>query len=420
MKEVKELKIAQRVEKHIIRESSESYRLLKEFCKRANNLYNHANYLVKKELDAHKKWLRYGELNKILKIDEEFPDYRMMPSSHAAQQTLKLLDKNWASYFKALKEWEKDRSKFLGKPKSPKYKKKGGESILIMTNQVVKLEDGKIFFPKTFRGFTLTTKIGEKTNLVSLQQIRFIPKPNHIVIEVVYKVVVPELKPDNCRYMSLDLGLNNLVAATNNVGERPFIVNGRVVKSINQYYNKKVGHFQGIAKLLNGRYRTRQIEKITFWRNQKIENYMHKASRYIVDWAVKNDISKIVIGYNKEWKQEINLRKKTNQNFVYIPFYTLVEKIMYKAEDVGIEVILTEESYTSGTSFLDNEPPTKEFYNKKRRIKRGLFKSSSGQLINSDVNGSLQILKKVFPNAYENGLWDSGCVTQPVKVSLAA
>ena len=413
------MKTAQRVERHIIKESCGSYRLLKEFCKRANNLYNHANYLVKKELDENKKWLRYEELDKLLKKDQEFPDYKMMPTAQVAQQTLKLLDKNWISYFKSLKEWEKDKSKFLGKPKSPKYKKKGGESILILTNQVVKLKNGKIFFPKTFQGFTLTTKIEEKPDFVSLQQVRFVPKPNHIVIEVVYKVTVLELMPDNGRYMSIDLGLNNLVAATNNVGEKPFIVNGRVIKSINQYYNKKIGHFQGIAKLLNGRYRTRQIEKITFWRNQKIENYLHKASHFIVGWAVKNDISKIVIGYNDGWKQRVNLRRKTNQNFVGIPLFKLIEKIMYKAEDVGIEVILTEESYTSGTSFLDNEPPTKEFYNKKRRIKRGLFKTNLGQLINSDINGSLQIMKKVFPNV-SNQLWDSGCVMQPVKVSFAA
>ena len=312
----------------------------------------------------------------------------------------------------------KDKSKFLGKPKFPNYRKKGGKSILLLTNQNVRLRDDKLLFPKVFNGFSVTTKITEHMKFVSFQQVRFLPKPNHIVVEVVYNVMIPELKPDNGRYVSIDLGLNSLVAATNNVGERPFIVNGRVIKSINQYYNKKISHFQGIAKLLNDRYRTRQIENITFWRNQKIENYMHKASCYIVDWAVKNDISKIVVGYNKEWKQEINLRKKTNQNFVYIPFYTLVEKIIYKAEDAGIEVILTEESYTSGTSSLDNEPPTKEFYNKKRRVKRGLFKTNSGQLINSDINGSLQIMKKVFPNAF--GLWDSGCVMQPVKVSFAA
>ena len=114
------------------------------------------------------------------------------------------------------------------------------------------------------------------------------------------------------------------------------------------------------------------------------------------------------------------MSKKVNQKFVGLPFLMLIEKIKYKAEDVGIEVILTEESYTSGTSFLDNEPPTKEFYNKERRVKRGLFKSNDGKLINADVNGSLQILKKVFPNAYENGLWDSGCVMQPVKVGFAA
>ena len=359
-------------------------------------------------------------MNKILKDDIEFPDYREMPTAQSAQQILRLLDKNWTSFFKSIKGWKRNKSKFLGKPKLPKYKKKDGRMMLILTNQNVKLKDNLLIFPKVFKGFSINTKVTEIPNLVSFQQVRILPKSTHIVVEVVYKVEVADLKPDNGRYLSIDLGIDNLAAVTNNFGESPILVNGKGLKSINQYYNKVMGKLQGISMVLNKSYRTRQMDRVTTWRNLKIEDYMHKASRMILDFAVKNNTSKIVIGYNQGWKQESNLSKKVNQKFVGLPFLMLIEKIKYKAEDVGIEVILTEESYTSGTSFIDGELPTKENYNKKRRVKRGLFRSNDGKLINADVNGSLQILKKVFPNAYENGLWDSGCVMQPVKVSFAA
>ena len=412
--------IVQRVERHIVRQSDKFFKMLDDFCFKSKNLYNHANYLVRKEFVENGKWLRYQDLNRILKSDAEFPDYREMPTAQSAQQILRLLDKNWTSFFKSIKEWKGDKSKFLGKPKLPKYKKKDGRMMLILTNQNVKLKDNLLVFPKVFKGFSVKTKITELSNLVSFQQVRILPKSTHIVVEVVYKVEVADLKPDNGRYLSIDLGINNLAAVTNNFGGSPILVNGKGLKSINQYYNKVMHKLQSISMLFNKFYRTRQMDRVTTWRNLKVEDYMHKASRMILDFAVKNNTSKIVIGYNQGWKQESNLSKKVNQKFVGLPFLMLIEKIQYKAEDVGIEVIMTEESYTSGTSFLDGELPTKENYNKKRRVKRGLFKSNDGKLINADVNGSLQILKKVFPNAYENGLWDSGCVMQPVKVSFAA
>lgn len=139
---------------------------------------------------------------------------------------------------------------------------------------------------------------------------------------------------------------------------------------------------------------------LTVKRNNKIKNYMHKASKMVMDYCVENNIDTIITGNNPEWKQNSTMRKKVNQTFVQIPYENFINMVQYKAEDIGIKVILTNESYTSGTSFLDNELPCKQNYNKSRRVKRGLFKSNSGKLINSDVNGSLQIIKKVIPNAF--------------------
>ena len=409
---------AQRVERHVIRESSPFYGLLDYYCFMAKNLYNHANYIVRQKFLESRNWVRYRELNDVLMNDKEFPDYREMPTAQSAQQTLKLLDKNWESFFKAIKVWKKDKSKFLGKPELPKYKKKDGRSLLMLTNQNVKLTGGVLSFPKKFKGFTLKTRIEENKRFISFQMVRFLPKPNHIIVEVVYKVEVPDLLEDNGIYMSMDLGVNNLVAVTNNFGGKPIIVNGRVVKSINQFYNKKISHYRSIANTVNDRYYTRRMNRITTWRNRKIEGYMHKTSQYLIAYALQHNVSKIGIGYNDGWKQEAEMGRKNNQTFVNIPFLKFIEKLQYKAEDVGIEIILTEESYTSGTSFLDGESPTEENYDKRRRKCRGLFRTNEGMLVNSDVNGSLQISKKAFPNA-DPRLWDSGCVLQPIKISFA-
>lgn len=156
-----------------------------------------------------------------------------------------------------------------------------------------------------------------------------------------------------------------------------------------------------------------RMDRLTEKRNAKIDDYLHKASRYIINYCLKHNVHTIVIGKNKEWKQNINLSKRVNQNFVQIPFARLIEMIQYKAEEYGIAVIVTEESYTSGTSFIDNEEPVKENYNKKRRIHRGMFVSDCGIQINADLNGAYQILKKVFPIK-----WDRGCVLHPFVVNV--
>lgn len=410
--------IVQRSEQHIIKKSNRYYPMLDDFCFKSKNLYNHAMYTVRKEFIFSGKWIRYQDLDRLLKLDMDYPDYRNMPTAQSAQQLLKVLDNTWKSFFKSIKDCSKHRDKYLGRPNLPKYLKKSSRTVLILTNQNVRLVGDILMFPKTFNGLTLNPQCIYKDNFKLIQQVRFVPKSNHIIAEVIYNVEIPdEVISDNGRYMSIDLGIDNLATIAYNFGESPVIINGKGLKSINQYYNKYLAYYQSIAKMHNGLHQTNRISRLTTKRNRKISDGIHKISRYIINEAIRNNACTIIIGYNKEWKQLSEMPKQINQKFVQMPFSQLIQRIEYKAQEVGIKVIQTEESYTSGTSFLDREVPIKEFYNKHRRIHRGLFKSNAGKLINSDVNGSLQIMKKVFPDAYGSyGI--EGVVLHPVKVNV--
>ncbi len=399
-----------RVERHIIKPNHKHYNLLNEFCYKSKNLYNYANYIIRQEFIKNGNWIRYNNLDKILKQEGNNFDYKNMPLASCSQQCLKLLDKNWKSFFQSIKDYNQNPSKYLGRPKLPKYKPKNGRNILILTSQNCKIQKGIVKFPKTFKGFYLKTKVNK------LQQVRIIPKDRYLVVEIVYKIndIVPML--DNNKYISIDLGLDNFVTVVNNCGLKPFVINGKGLKSINQYYNKQVSYYKSISKRMNGLDYTNRISKITNKRNNKVDDFIHKASRYIVDYCRDNKINTIIIGNNKNWKQNSKMSKVVNQNFISIPYYKFIEKVKYKAEEIGINIIITEESYTSGTSFLDNELPIKENYNKNRRIHRGLFISNNNVRINADVNGAYQIIKKVFPKAFSNGI--EGVGLHPFKVDL--
>ena len=455
--------IVQRVKKHIIKENHKYYKMLDDFCFKSKNLYNLANYQVrqcfiicskladnkklneeqeefltnlnlkvdefnKKKLDKYSKDIKKGKIvkePKLLKhfgVDNKFIsynfndflckglDYSSMPSAGASQQCLRLLEKNWKSFFAAIKDWSMNKNKYTGRPKLPKYKKKDGREVLILTNVQAKLENGYIQFPKSFYGFSI------KTNVDNLQQVRILPRNKRIVIEIVYNLKVSETKQDNSRYIGIDIGLDNLATLTNNVATQPVIISGRKLKSINKYYNKRMSYYREIAKRMNNLDYTNRMNKLTIKRNNIITDLIHKASKSIINYALSCDSNTIVIGNNKDWKRNSPMNKKVNQSFVGIPHQMLINQIIYKAENVGIKTIVTEESYTSGTSFLDNELPIKQNYNKSRRIYRGLFKSNNGKLINADVNGSLQIMKKVFPNAFSHGIEDYGF--NPIRVDL--
>ena len=396
-----------RAERHIIIKSHINYGDIDKLCFLSKNLYNCANYLVRQEFINNKKWLRYYELIKQL---QEHRDYKVLPAQ-TSQGVLGLLDKNWKSFFKAIKVWKGNPTKFLGRPKLPKYKDKiKGRNIVIFTNQQVKLKDNYIYFPKKANLEPLKTKVSK------LNQVRIISQSSCYVIEVVYKKEVIEHDLNNNLYLGIDLGVDNLATLTTNLEDKnPLLVNGKVIKSVNQYYNKKKAELMSYVK---DRGISNRIRRLTFRRNNMIQNYLHHTSRFIIDYCVENKIKNIVIGYNKEWKQEINLGKKTNQNFVSIPYLTLVKQIQYKAEEVGINVILNEESYTSKCDSLALEKVEKRDKYLGKRIQRGLFQSNVGRLINADVNGSLNILRKVIDDGFVRNLINKSCVLQPVRINI--
>lgn len=407
----------QQVEKHIIKKSHPYYSMFCEYTHLVKNLYNHANYLVRKEFTETGKWLRAYALDPLLRQDRDYPDYRNMPVAQSAQQTLHLLERNWRSFFRSIKDWSKNKDKYSGKPRLPKYKAKDGKMVFILTNQQLRQKDDSLHFPKSFNGFTMKPRCVRLDNFEKINQIRIVPRNQIFCVEIVYSISIDDnTLPDNGRYMSIDLGLDNLATIATNTGLNPIIVNGKGLKSNNQYYNKQQAYYQSIAKSMNNKFCTNRLYRLTQKRNFKIEDSLHKISKFIVTSALDNEIHTIVIGNNKNWKQSISLGKRTNQSFVSIPHKKLIDKIIYKARNVGINVIITEESYTSGTSFLDEELPQKEFYDKTRRMHRGLFISNQGIRINADVNAAYQIMKKVFPNAFADGI--EGVVIHPVRVNI--
>ena len=392
-KEGEKIKV-QRAEQIIIRKDHQKYKLIDEMCYNSKNLYNEANYMIRQEFIANKNYLNYYDMNKEFKTHENYKACFSQP----ANCTLRLLDKNWKSYFRAIKDWKKNPEKYLGMPKLPKYLKKDGRYPWMIPNNscLYDKENGELYFRlNILKGYRFKCRC-----LGRLIQVRFIPRGSCYVMEIVYETEIPDTKTESNRIASIDLGVDNLVTMTNNIGLNPIIINGKGIKSINQYYNKRIAKEKSLLKIRHSKDWSKKLDGITFKRYQRIKNYMHNASSYIVKWCAENDIDTLVVGKNKEWKQNASMSKGSNQKFVDIPYQMLLQQLKYKCENAGIKYIETEESYSSGTSFLDEEEPIKQNYDKSRRIERGLFKSNSGLLINSDVNGSLQIMMKVFPNAF--------------------
>lgn len=305
----------------------------------------------------------------------------------------------------------------MGRPKStlPKYKPKDGYFLLVLTNQNCKLRDGVIHFPRVFKGFTVKAIFASQPDAM-FKKARIIPHGGEINIELVYDIPDVEGKMDNGKYAAIDIGVDNLVALTWNTCDRPVLLKGTLLKSVNQYYNKQMAKYRSICELMNGRRSSNRVARLTGKRNRKVGDYLHKASRKVIDLCREKDVSTLIIGKNKGWKQGVNLGRKVNQSFVQIPFDRFIKMLQYKAESIGLKVVLTEESYTSGTSFLDGETPTKDNYDKSRRVHRRLFRANDGRKINADVNGSYQIMKKVIPNMKIDGI--EGVALRPAVVAL--
>jgi len=403
----------QLTERHIIKSTEHRFAQIDELAFKSKNLYNAANYVIRQNFIYGWGYVNYNEMNRLMKFHEA---YKAMPAK-VSQQILMILDKNWKSFFEAVKAYKVDSSKFTGRPKLPKYKDKvKGRNILVYTIQAI---SSKLFKKGIIKLSGTDFSIKTKVNPDRICQVRLVPKCDSYVIEVIYDEQESTASDDNF-VASIDLGLNNLVALTSNQpGFTPLLINGRPLKSINQFYNKRKAQLQ--PQLKGNRKTSPRIQRLTRCRHQKIDNYLHNASRLIVDILRTKQIGTLVFGKNEQWKTEINLGKQTNQNFVSIPHARLIEMLEYKARLVGIKVILQEESYTSQANFLGLDlipvygKTEKEPMFTGKRIKRGLYKTSTGQLINSDINGSYNILRKAIPNAFSDGI--VSCVVQPRRVN---
>ncbi len=387
-----------------------SSKKLSELCHLAKNLYNLANWYFRKEIFNLNHFLVYYDLDFILK---DKPAYRNLPSQ-TSQQILKYVCRNWKSYFRALKEYRQYVKKFKKRPKIPGYKNKNGESIVIFTNQQCRIKKGYLYFPKRVDLEPIRTRIIKK-----LKEVRIIPLGINYKIEIVYEKEELDLGLNKEHILSIDLGLNNLITAVNNNGCNPFIIKGGIVKSINQYYNKQLAYLRSIENKKGNFSDTRRIQKLHLIRNNKMNPIFHRISKNVIDYCIQSNIGTIVVGYNHGWKQKINIGKKNNQNFVQIPLLKLVRQIEYKAQMNGIHVLTIDEAYTSKCSFLDNESIEKHETYVGKRIKRGLFKTSDGTLINADVNGAYNIMKKAFPNAITvDGIEAFGLMPQIIQQNI--
>lgn len=404
------------IERHIIKYGSSEYDEFDKLCFLSKNLYNTVLYRIRQHYFKTGKNLKKFQLINQLTSEQQV-DYVALPRK-VSQQIIIQVAQNMSSFFELLKA--KNKGEYSKKVSLPAYKEKDGRNLLIFTNQAISkalLRDHNII---KF-GEAIETTIHTKQNVV--QQVRVVPHGNdYIVVEVLYNKPEHLLKTDNKRYMSIDLGINNLCTIGTNCNDvkENLIINGKPVKSINQYYNKQVAKYKSIQSKCKTAY-TNKLRTLRIKRENKLNDYLHKTSRYIVNHLVTNNINTLIIGYNKEWKQETCIGKVNNQKFIQIPYLKLIQQLEYKCKLEGINVLKPEESYTSKASFIDNDfiptfdPSTKSNYKfSGKRITRGLYKSSEGRIINADLNGSLNILKKAVPNVFDKCYGIEVCSTPKV------
>lgn len=431
-----------RVQRIIIKQNNKYFNYIKYLCKVSKNLYNTALFIQRQAFFDSYYYKNYNELDKEARLTDSsmYKYYHILPQQ-IAQQTLKVLDKNWKSFFESVKEHKLNPSKFKGWPKPPKYKDKDSYFNIYITEQHLHFENNilRITGLSNFLGeLKIKTNLLNINNIIKLNQLRILPRGNHLIFEVIYTENFNSEKYQGSKTIGIDIGIDNLLTVTGDI-DTPIIVNGKGLKSINQYYNKKKAEMQSELILKNKKYWSNKLQILTDKRKNKIEDVMHKISKWLINFCLENGISTIVIGKNKDWKNKSSLSKKVNQNFVQIPFGLLEKQIEYKTREVGINLIWQEESYTSKASFIDKDiiptykkakkqkdgtykQPEEPKYNfSGKRIKRGLYQTKYGQLINADVNGSLNILRKsnvtcdVLSCIKPAGI---GFVANPVKINI--
>lgn len=394
----------QLVEQHCIGKSDPGFAAIDAAAFASKNLYNQATYQIRQAYIHDGIFLPYAEIfHRVKHLD----CYQALPRK-VSNSILILIDKNWRSFRNGMKAWHQDASTFTGKPKMPGYKhKEKGRNILIYDKQAI----GKRAFKKTGKIVPsgLDIEIETKVSWEVLDQVRIIPRGSSYVIEIVYQKEIKQAAVDPNVIAAIDLGVNQLAAVTSTKpGFQPLLINGRPLKDLNHYYNQQRAHHQ-IRLAKHNRKTSRHLDRITTKRNRRVNAYLHTASRRIIDTLVEEGIGTLVIGKNRYWKQEVEMGRKNNQSFVQIPHARFIDMLTYKAQLVGIEVRVREESYTSKASFLDLDTiPTsnpkraeKPTFSGKRE-NRGFYRAKDGRRIQADINGSYNILRKEFPNAFSD------------------
>lgn len=419
-------------EEHSIRRSSckELYKKIDDYCYRSKNLHNQTNYLITQCSRIGRKltegtdpepWERelLDEVNSAIEAYNEsrpgkrpmpcisesssFPadawflswylkrdsNYKAMPYATCAQICIQEVCRNWKAFYKGLRAFQKDPSGMNGMPRRPGYlDKKCGRNALVLTSQNIRIDkEGNVSFP------AFMSEIRVRARHRSIRQVRIVTEADRIRIIIQYEEKSAE-KSEAVGCMGIDPGVNNLLAISMDTDAEPVLINGRPLKAINQYYNRKRAQLMSAAAQANGAHQTKQLRRLISKRNRKVRDYMHKASRMVIRIAKENGIGTIVIGRNTGWKQEVHMGNITNQNFTAIPHAMLIQMVSYKAELAGISVITVDERYTSGTSYHDQELPEQMYYRKDRRVKRGLFICDDGYEINADTNAAYQMMKK--------------------------
>jgi len=384
------------VEKHKIYKSHPSYSKLDEMSRKANNLYNQCMYFAK-----HSDNL-LEDLKLLDKVMKSFPDehdnYRSFGYAVCAQQVLRLFQQNLRSYFAAINDYKKNPSKYTGRPRFPKFRKSGERFQVIFTNQSVKLVNQTIrVASKTFENklfIKLRTRSAKK-----ICQVVFSPRNNYFLVYVIYEVDDPIISQATNKLAAIDVGLSNLATVTFSEKDTPILYRSDLMK-INHDFNRITSSYVSILKKTQNKDTSKRRKRLSNNYSGLIEDRLHKLSRAIINDLSHRGVSTVIVGKNTG--QKIGNKLK---NFVQVPLFRLISMIKYKAELAGITFIHVNESYTSGTSFLDNELPTNEYYNKSRRQSRGLFLSNDSKRINADVNASFQIMKKIYKEfAYNDSI----------------
>ena len=373
-----------------IKPTNEHYTTLNNLTYKANNLYNHANFIIRQNFLNNKKskgkFINTSKLTKMYcKAKNTGKEKLSHPYYALPVQTsvvlLRTLEQNWKSFFALCKN--KD---LKARPKPPKYKPKGDRYTYSFTKQQLKRNiDHVVILPQLLN---IELDIPSK----NLQQIEVKPKQGYLLLNVIYREEVEDKLPNEVplnNIMGIDLGLNNLAAITFTNTVNSYLINGKGLKSKNIYFNYKIAKLQSVTKKRNNRYTSKQIKALYEKRDNCMMDYLHKASKKIVELAVENNVDTVVIGHNINQKQNSKLK-----NFVQIPIFKIYPLLRYKLNKEGIHLVEVEESYTSGTSYLDKEQPLQTNYQPTRRTKRGLLVSNQGIKINADINGSKQIIKK--------------------------